>query len=130
MDFKIEDIYCNGIRDYDKPFAIITNGFSVSCSELSASIVQNLFQKGAVIGSQTYGGTCGLTDRNIYHSGPFTSNSLSIYTTTYETELRMKDGSYVNLEGKGITPDEIVDTATDFSTDTRFEKALEWVRTN
>ncbi len=128
VDFKIEDIYCNGIRDYDKPFAIITNGFSVSCSELSASIVQNLFQNGAVIGSQTYGGTCGLTDRNIYHSGPFTSNSLSIYTTTYETELRMKDGSYVNLEGKGITPDEIVDTATDFSTDTRFEAAVKWVK--
>ncbi len=138
VDFKFEDGICNGVKDYDKPFAIITNGYSVSCSELSSSIVKNLMKKGAVIGGQTYGGTCGLTDRNIYHSGPFSSNSLTIYTTTYETELKVRneDGSYSyeNLEGKGITPTVSVkaevDSSYSYSSDTRFDAAVKWVNDN
>ncbi len=128
MEFKLE--YSNGTKDYDKPFAIITNGYSVSCSEISSSIVKNLMAKGAVIGGNTYGGTCALTDRNVYHSGPFTSNSLTIYTTTYETELKTKDGKFEDMEGKGIAPDVSVDVDTTYATDKRFEAAVKWVNEN
>ncbi len=128
MEFKLE--YSNGTKDYDKPFAIITNGYSVSCSEISSSIVKNLMANGAVIGGNTYGGTCALTDRNVYHSGPFTSNSLTIYTTTYETELKTKDGKFEDMEGKGIAPDVSVDVDTTYATDKRFEAAVKWVNEN
>lgn len=128
VDFAIEEEFCNGVRDYDKPFAIIANGSSVSCSEISSSIVKNLFAKGALIGGQTFGGTCGLTDRTVYHSGPFTSNSLSVYTTTYETQLLQKDGSFEDLEGTGITPTKAVPVDETYATDARFDAAVKWVK--
>ncbi len=114
-------------NDYSRPFAIIVNGSSASCSELSAVIVQNLMTNGAVIGAGTYGATCGLCDRNTYHSGPFTSRNLSVYTTTYETKLLTWNGSYEYLEGVGVTPD-VPATAETQDYDGRYNEAVKWVK--
>ncbi len=123
--FSIEDELVNKEleEDYKKPVALIVNGFSVSCSEVSC-VISKLLPNSAVVGHTTYGGTCGLTDRKIYNGGPFSSEHLYIYTTTYQ----FVDNNMESFETKGITPDvesELVD-----NTDDAYVKAVEWVKKN
>ncbi len=108
---------------YKKPVALIVNGYSVSCSEISC-VISKLLPSSAVVGHTTYGGTCGLTDRKVYNGGPFSSEHLSVYTTTYQ----FVDNNMESFETKGITPD--VESALLDNTDDAYVKAVEWVKTH
>ncbi len=121
------DVKINGDadKDYTNRFAVITNGSSVSCSEITTLAAKehlNFKQ----FGSATWGGLCGLIDRNLYQSGPFTlKNSknetiLSIYTTT--TQFVANDGT--SYEGVGIAPDKIIPQSD--TEDNRFKAAIDW----
>ncbi len=111
-------------NDYAKPFAILTNEYSVSCSELSTLIVKKLMTNGKQFGLTTWGGTCFLTDRNLYQSGPYKNSeeNLEVYTTTYQFE----DMDRESYEAKGFTPDEVVPLNT--AHDDVFDKAVEWIK--
>lgn len=130
MDLSIEKSFCNGVRDYEEPFIVITNGNSISCAELSASIAKNLMKSGAVAGGTTYGATCSKVRRALYHSGSFSSKNLSIVMASLETKLRTEDGSCVSFENRGIEPTTNLAVSVDdtYTKDTRFEAALDWVR--
>ena len=123
-DYYLESSYCNEMaeQNYSSPFIMLTNGSSVSCSEISC-IIAKLLPNCKVVGGQTYGGTCALTDRTIFHSGPFQSSSLYIYTTTYQAV----DSNGVNLESVGITPDVPVKYTTE-TTDERFTAAIDTLK--
>ncbi len=122
--YYLEDSFINSSakKNYDKPFVVIANGSSVSCSEISC-IIAKLLPNSKIVGGQTYGGTCALSDRTIYQSGPFKTDQIYIYTTTFQAI----DSNGVNLETKGITPDVPVEAGT--SSDARYEKALEIIKT-
>ncbi len=130
IDLSIEQSFCNGVKDYEEPFVVITNGNSISCAELSASIAKNLMKNGAVVGATTYGATCSKVKRSLYHSGSFSSKNLSIVMASLETKLRTKDGSFESFENKGIEPSSGLSVPVDdtYVTDTRFEAALNLVR--
>lgn len=131
IDLTIESSYCKAEKDYDKPFVVIANGNSVSCAELSASIAKNVMKNGASVGSTTYGATCSIVNRDTYHSGPFSSKNLGVYTTTFETLLLSQDGSYRSFESKGIEPSEgAVAVDGNYGIDTRFEAAVKWISDN
>ncbi len=132
MDMTIEESFCNGVKDYEAPFVVITNGNSISCAELSASIVKNLMKNGAVVGGTTYGATCTKVPRYLYHSGSFASKNLNIVMASLETKLKTKDGGYVSFENKGIEPTSGLSVNVDetYSKDERFEAALNWVKSN
>ena len=126
IEMKLTSILGDEARpnhDYDKPFAILTNEYSVSCSELSTLTVKKLMKNGKQFGITTWGGTCGLTDRNLYQSGPYKNSeeNLSVYTTTYQ----FKDMDGKSYESEGFTPDEKVDLNT--AHDNVFDKAVEWI---
>ena len=127
IDMSIEQRFCTADDDYDKPFVVLTNGTSISCAELSASIAKNLMKNGAVIGNTTFGGTCTMAQRSLYHSGSSSSKYVDIQTTTTQTKLRTKDGTCVSFEGKGIEPDKIVAVDETYTTDERFASAVQWV---
>ena len=88
-------------------------------------------KNGASLGSTTYGATCSIVNRETYHSGPFSSKNLGVYTTTFETLLLSQDGSYRSFESKGIEPTEgAVAVDGDYAIDTRFEAAVKWIKDN
>ena len=124
MDLTIEKKYCTATEDYSNPFVIITNGNSVSCAELSASIVKNLMKNGIVVGNTTYGATCTKVKRSLYHSGTFSSKNLEIVMASLETRLKTRDGSYESFENKGIEPTNEVQPAENYASDTRFAEAV------
>lgn len=118
-DFANEDLK----ETYKKPVALVVNGYSVSCSEISC-VISKLLPSSAVVGHTTFGGTCGLTDRKIYNGGSFTAEHLSVYTTTYQ----FVDNNMESFEMKGITPD--VESALLDNTDDAYVKAVEWVKSH
>lgn len=122
--FSIEGDYTNDelkTSAYEKPVAVIVNGYSVSCSEISC-VAAKLLPTSAIVGHTTYGGTCPLYSRDIYNGGPFTSEHLSVYTTTYQ----FVDVNKNSFETKGITPD--IKTELDPVKDNAYIKAVEWVK--
>lgn len=125
VSFSIEEDYVN--KDlkstYDKPVAVLVNGISVSCSEVSC-VIAKLLPCSAIIGHTTYGGTCALTDRTVYNGGPFSGEHLSVYTTTYQ----FVDNNKNSFEVKGITPD--YTTELNPKKDNAYIKAVEWVVEN
>ncbi len=126
IEMKLTSILGDEARpdhDYDKPFAILTNEYSVSCSELSTLAVKKLMKNGRQFGITTWGGTCGLTDRNLYQSGPYTNSeeNLSVYTTTYQ----FKDMDGKSYESEGFEPDEAV--TLNITHDNVFDKAVAWI---
>ena len=122
--FSIEKDYVNEklSGDYSRPVAVLVNGFSVSCSEVSC-IIAKLLPSTKIIGHTTFGGTCALTDRKLFNGGPFESAHLSVYTTTYQ----FVDNDMVSYETKGITPD--IETELDKNRDDAYIKAVEWITT-
>lgn len=132
MDLSIEKSFCNGVKDYEGPFVVITNGNSISCAELSASIAKNLMARGVVTGGTTYGATCSKVKRSLYHSGSFSSMNLNIVMASLETKLLTGDGTCVSYENRGIEPTTGLEVSVDdtYTRDTRFEAALDWVRKN
>ena len=109
-------------EDYQERVAVITNGFSVSCSELT-TITSKLLPNSRRFGSTTFGGTCALASRDMYHSGPYEHGSLTVRTTT----VRYKAFDGTSYESRGIEPDVPIDLNT--TKDVRFEAAVKWVAT-
>ena len=109
-------------EDYSGRVAVITNGWSVSCSELT-TITTKLLPSSLRFGSTTFGGTCALMDRTVYHSGPYTHGSLTVRTTT----VRYKASDGTSYEAVGIVPD--VEIPLDTEKDVRFEAAVQWAAT-
>ncbi len=105
---------------YDGRVAVLVNGFSVSCSEVSC-IISKLLPNSKIVGHTTFGGTCALTDRTVYNSGPFTSAHLSIYTTTYQ----FVDNDRQSYETVGIEPD--IKTGLEDNKDVAYIAAVDWV---
>ncbi len=105
---------------YQKPVAVLVNGRSVSCSEISC-IISKLLPNSIVIGQQTYGATCCLRNREIYNGGPFDSDHIEVYTTTYQ----FVDNNRVSYETVGITPD--IKTELSTTTDNAFSEGLKFV---
>ncbi len=124
IDYYLEKDYCNTVADsnYSGPFVVLTNGSSVSCSEISC-IIAKLLPSVKIVGGQTFGGTCALSDRTVFQSGPFNAGQVYIYTTTYQAV----DSNGNNLETKGITPDVKVDYK-DSTADARFNAAVETIK--
>ena len=124
VTYEIPSEYSNAPADecYQKPFYIIVNGASGSCSEIAALMVK-LLPQGKVLGTTTYGATCGLSDRNTFHSGPFSSGNVSIYTASFEIVGKNKE----SYEGSGITPDVKVES-DGTGADTRYLRALEEIK--
>lgn len=124
IGFSITDGYVNkDLKEnmYSGRVAVLVNGFSVSCSEISC-VIAKLLPNSRIIGHTTYGGTCALSDRTIFNSGPFTSEHLSIYTTTYQ----FVDMSRESFEIVGIKPDE--ETSLNPTRDCAYIAAVEWVK--
>lgn len=117
-DYVNEDLKENM---YSGRVAVLVNGFSVSCSEISC-VIAKLLPNSRIIGHTTFGGTCALSDRTIFNSGPFTSEHLSIYTTTYQ----FVDMSHESFEIVGIKPDET--TSLNPTKDCAYIAAVEWVK--
>lgn len=119
----IEKKYCNKNLSsaYSNPVAVIVNGYSVSCSELSCVVAREL-SSSCIIGQQTFGATCPLTDRKIYNGGPFSSAYLSVYTSTFQFVDRNK----VSYEGVGITPD--IKPELSEEKDYTFIEAVKWLK--
>ena len=109
-------------EDYQGRVAVITNGFSVSCSELT-TITSKLLPNSMRFGSTTFGATCALADRDMYHSGPYEHGSLTVRTTT----VRYKAADGTSYETEGIVPDVIIPLNT--TEDVRFRAAVKWVTT-
>lgn len=123
--FSIDKDYANEelTANYSKPVAVLVNGYSVSCSEISC-VIAKLLTKSTIIGHTTFGGTCALTDRTVYNSGPFTSEHLGIYTTTYQF-IDMSETSYETI---GIKPN--ISTELDPVKDNAYIEAVTWVNDN
>ena len=124
--FSIEKDFVNKAlaekgSNYSNPVAVLVNGYSVSCSEISC-VISKLLPDSAIIGQTTFGGTCGLTDRKIYNSGPFVSEHLSVYTTTFQ----FVDNDMKSWEITGIEPD--IRTELSSTKDDAYIKAVEWVK--
>lgn len=118
--------------DGSKKVVLLVDVNSVSCSELSACIVQSM-PHGTVIGERTYGATCPLLPggHNMLYSGVFGDyGSLGYYV--YTSNFDVVDNDYKSLEGVGVTPD--IECLFDFTAlqngrDNQLERALEYIRT-
>ncbi len=107
-------------KDYERPVALLVNGFSISAAEITCMALKKL-PSCHIYGDTTFGATCGLTSREVFHSGPYSSSKLYIYTTTEQ----FVDSNYKSHECTGITPDTVV--KPNKNNDDCFEKAVEWV---
>lgn len=124
MDVYLEKTDVSGEVEkvYDKPFAVLVNGSSASCSELATIIAKNHLPYCCVIGKTTFGATCTLSDRTVYNSGTFESAYFTTKTTTYQ----FRDSCGMSYETTGITPDYMTELSRE--KDNAFIKAIEWIK--
>ena len=120
-EYNLSESYCNSFAEgaYQKPFYIIVNGQSASCSETAAILVKQL-PNGKVLGTTTYGAIGAIGEREVYHSGKFDSKYVSIYTSSFEMVGKDKE----KYEGVGVTPDIEVKRDDTSKKDTRYETAM------
>ncbi len=123
-EYKLDYYNSNLDEDYKGRVALITNGHSVSCAELT-TITSKLLPNSKRFGSTTYGATCALTSRAAYHSGEYThhyseSRSMVIRTTTFR--YKAYDGTVYETEG--VVPD--VEIPFNKDHDDRFVAAVKW----
>lgn len=109
-------------EDYQGRLAVIVNGLSVSCSEISV-LASKLLKNSKVFGSVTYGATCPISSPELYQSGPYRTDKLTVRTTTFR--YTAYDGR--SYEGYGISPD--VPVALSTTHDYRYESAVRWAET-
>ena len=91
-----EKYYSTDEESYDKPMAVLINGYSASASEVFAGAVQD-FGAAAIIGTKSYGKGVVQTvmPLNPYGAGP----AVKFTTSRYYTPKGR------NIDGIGITPD-------------------------
>ncbi len=123
-DFNLNYYNAKLKEDYQGRLAVITNGRSISCSELT-TIASTLLPNSKRFGSTTYGGTCALLPRGEYHSGIYENDftKLAVRTTTF----RYKAYDQTNYESHGIQPD--IPVPLNNEQDDRFIAAVTWAAT-
>lgn len=116
----------------DKKVVVLTDVNSVSCSELTALMIQSL-PNGTVIGERTYGATCPLINggHDMLYSGVFGNYDKYGYYV-YTSNFDVVDKDYKSLEGVGVTPD--IECLFDFNAlqsghDNQLERAIQFIRT-
>ena len=133
-------------RNFDKPVAVLVNGHTASCAEMSTlffmALRDNHGGNAYVIGDTTIGAQGPLEDgdpSDKYGSGSFhvyspvvvDPDEYIIFNNTPIYESRGYDG--INREGVGIEPDDssVAFNVQEFNsgTDARLNRAFEWVRT-
>ncbi len=116
----------------DKKVIVLTDVNSVSCSEITALMVQSM-PNGTVIGERTYGATCPLISggHDMLYSGVFGDYGRYGYYV-YTSNFDVVDKNYQSLEGEGVHPD--IECLFDYNAllnghDNQLERALEFIRT-
>ena len=140
------DIKANGSaeKNFDKPVAVLVNGLSASCSEMTTYFFKALRDNHGgntyVIGDRTFGAHGPLDEDNpsdkygsgsFHISSPYIIDDYIAFSNTPIYESRAYDG--VIREGIGIDPDDssIPFSITEFEsgTDSRLTRAFDWIRT-
>lgn len=119
LEFNLNGYNSALTEDYQGRLAVITNGFSVSCSEIT-TIASKLLPNSKIFGSTTFGGTCALASREEFQSGPYENGTLTVRSTT----VRYKAFDQTSYEKVGIQPD--VPIALSSTEDNRFTAAVNW----
>ena len=104
---------CRGESPIDIPLVLLVNGYTASASEIFAGAVQD-YDLAVIVGEQTYGKG---VEQNTYLLSD--GSALKLTTTVYYTP------DHNDLNGVGITPDEIVPLTEEDETDTQLDRALE-----
>ena len=121
----------------DKPVVLLTNGLSVSMSEMTAQVVK-LMPNGKTIGKRTYGGLCALVDNyyNAENYAGFIGENGKTPVFGYVPSLAYFTMDKDQIEGVGVSPDIEVDldvdafiTPTGFGRDTQLDRTLQYIRT-
>lgn len=110
---------CDGKHQFQKPLAVLVNGYSASASEIFAGAVKD-YNLGTIVGTTTYGK--GIV-QELFNLGDGTM--IKITTAEYFTP----NGE--NIHGKGIEPDISIEYEYDENQpegDSQLNKALEVVR--
>ena len=102
-----------GESPLDIPLVLLVNGYTASASEIFAGAVRD-YGLATIVGEQTYGKG---VEQNTYLLTD--GSALKLTTTVYYTP------NHEDLNGVGITPDEIVTLTEEDETDTQLERALE-----
>ena len=114
---------------YDKPFAAVTNCFSVSNAEMTVLLAKSM-PKGCQIGGTTFGGQGTLSGTYLdLNAGKFTVGAY--ISEVYTPFAQIVDINGVSHEGKGCEPDIKVDFVKDAfenGDDSRLQKAFNWVK--
>ena len=115
---------------YDKPFAVVTNCFSVSNAEMTVLLAKSM-PKGCQIGGTTFGGQGTLSGTYLdLNAGKFTVGAY--ISEVYTPFAQIVDINGVSHEGIGCEPDIKVDFVKDTfenGDDNRLQKAFDWVKT-
>lgn len=115
---KAEEYTCDGQQEFDRPLAVLVNGYSASASEIFSGAVQD-YQKGKIVGTTTYG-------KGVVQEVISLLDGSYIKITT--SEYFLPSGRSINEEG--ITPDVEVEfelNEEDEKADNQLEKAIEVV---
>lgn len=116
---KGEEYTCDGKQEFNRPLAVLVNGYSASASEIFSGAVQD-YKKGKIVGTTTFGK--GVVQEVI---GLLDGSFIKITTSEYF----LPSGRSINEEG--ITPDVEVEYEPDEENeeaDNQLDKALEVIR--
>lgn len=116
---KGEEYTCDGKQEFNRPLAVLVNGYSASASEIFSGAVQD-YKKGKIVGTTTYGK--GVVQEVL---GLLDGSFIKITTSEYF----LPSGRSINE--KGITPDVEVEYEPDEENedaDNQLDKALEVVQ--
>ena len=119
MEGKGEEYTCDGKQEFNRPLAVLVNGYSASASEIFSGAVQD-YKKGKIVGTTTFGK--GVVQEVI---GLLDGSFIKITTSEYF----LPSGRSINEEG--ITPDVEVEYEPDEENeeaDNQLDKALEVIR--
>ena len=97
--------------------AVLVNGYSASASEIFAGAVQD-YEKGQIIGTQTFGKGIVQTTK------PLSDGSAIKYTMAKYYTPKGQD-----IQGKGVTPDQVVDLPDDSTEDLQLNAAKQYLKT-
>lgn len=116
---KAEEYTCDGKQEFDRPLAVLVNGYSASASEIFSGAVQD-YKKGKIVGTTTYG-------KGVVQEVISLLDGSYIKVTT--SEYFLPSGRSINEAG--ITPDVEVEyepNEEDEEADNQLDKALEVIR--
>lgn len=118
-DGKEKEYTCDGKQEFNRPLAVLVNGYSASASEIFSGAVQD-YKKGKIVGTTTYG-------KGVVQEVISLLDGSYIKVTT--SEYFLPSGRSINEAG--ITPDVEVEyepNEEDEEADNQLDKALEVIR--